>query len=480
MDWARGAALVVATMSLAGCGFFKGITNPGAAWAMNEPAPMSIVVRRAELASGVADQVDRLMGETPIDEAAREALALTQPEAQALLEAAAAEPIYAAAPGAPPFRVVPAEAWLPALAAACGADGEADSLIGLLGDEVAAAYEAVSSQGREIAALKGQIAAAEERADADGVSDADKKKIAAEIAELEEKIDALDEAYGPKVAALVKSVEKAAAAAGAEDKQRMAPIVLNLLEAVGDARDANAAAMVRYPMAMPGITDDVTAAAARFTADVIEERTGHRPDTKGLSPQVELKGFDVDLTLNGVPADALKRVSMTDLVAEVSARTSAYAGHALSLLASASETEDRLAFQAELLEAWRKGLAVQPGIAGSVDISDLEVVAKPAAPLPDGAAAGARPARSFGGLAVQVCSGATIAGKKPAAEPAAAPSAKTAQVARKTPPKKAAPSAPPARAAQRPASGPTRNASARPSDTTEWIDLPGDGAPFNP
>lgn len=478
MDWARSATLIaLAAMSLTGCGFFKGITNPGAMWAMNEPSPMSLVVRRAELATGVADQVDRLLAETPIDEASRQALALTQSDAKALMETAAAEPIYAAAPGAPPFRVVPAEAWLPTLAGACAEDGEADTLMSLLGDEVAADYAEVASQGREIAALKGKIAAAEERADADGTSDADKKKIETEIAALEKQIETLDEDHAPKAEAMVKAVKAAAAKADDAEKKIMSPIVLNLLEAVGDARDANSAAMLRYPLAMPGMTDDLTAAAGRFTADVIEERTGHRPDTKGLSPQVELKGFDVDLTLNGVPADALKSLSMTDLVAEVTTRTSAYAGHALSLLAHASETEDRLAFHSELLEAWRDGLAAQPGAEGSVDISDLEVVSKPAVPTKPGEATkGERPTRSFGGLAVAVCSGAepVIAKKAPKSD---------GKVAAKAPASKSAPkpkSAPPKNTAKRPVQGPTRNASSGPSDTTEWIDLPGDGGPVNP
>jgi hypothetical protein len=57
-----GAALSVGT----GCGALGALANPKAAWAIQEPAPMSVVVRRAEVAHATAQEVDRLLGNTGI------------------------------------------------------------------------------------------------------------------------------------------------------------------------------------------------------------------------------------------------------------------------------------------------------------------------------------------------------------------------------------------------------------------------------
>jgi hypothetical protein len=51
-----------------GCGAIKAAANPKVAWALNDPAPMSVVVRRADVAEKTAQQVDRLMTDTPADE----------------------------------------------------------------------------------------------------------------------------------------------------------------------------------------------------------------------------------------------------------------------------------------------------------------------------------------------------------------------------------------------------------------------------
>jgi hypothetical protein len=57
---------VVATGT--GCGALKAAANPKVAWAMNDPAPMSVVVRRADVAEKTAQNVDRIMTDTPIPE----------------------------------------------------------------------------------------------------------------------------------------------------------------------------------------------------------------------------------------------------------------------------------------------------------------------------------------------------------------------------------------------------------------------------
>src|SRR5438093_170776 len=48
-----------------GCGALKAAANPKVAWAVGDPAPMSVVVRRADAADTTAKEVDRLLTSTP-------------------------------------------------------------------------------------------------------------------------------------------------------------------------------------------------------------------------------------------------------------------------------------------------------------------------------------------------------------------------------------------------------------------------------
>lgn len=70
--WLRAAGsigFVVATLSVGtGCGALKAAANPKVAWALNDPAPMSVVVRRADVAEKTSQEVDRLMTETPAND----------------------------------------------------------------------------------------------------------------------------------------------------------------------------------------------------------------------------------------------------------------------------------------------------------------------------------------------------------------------------------------------------------------------------
>src|SRR5690348_17211258 len=48
-----------------GCGALKAAANPKVAWAVSDPAPMAVVVRRADAAEGTSKEVDRLLTSTP-------------------------------------------------------------------------------------------------------------------------------------------------------------------------------------------------------------------------------------------------------------------------------------------------------------------------------------------------------------------------------------------------------------------------------
>lgn len=66
---AAGTTLLLcgALTTSTGCGALSAAANPKVAWALNDPAPMSVVVRRADVAEKTAQSVDRLMTETPAD-----------------------------------------------------------------------------------------------------------------------------------------------------------------------------------------------------------------------------------------------------------------------------------------------------------------------------------------------------------------------------------------------------------------------------
>lgn len=377
-----------------GCGAVGAMTNPGSFWAIQEPAPMQVVVRRAEVAGATADQVDRLIAHTPIDEATKEAAKLSADEAKTLLTAIGGDPVYSGLQG---VRVVPAEAWLDKLAHVC-ASGEGKSAIQYLGDDVAAAYTKVSELGNEIAALEAKVELEEAAKEKEGADAAAHEKT---IADLEKQIDDKEASFEPLVEDLVGKIKTASAGLSAEDKATLTPFVASLRVAVGDAIAANQAAIVRYPLATPGISDDVQKAAARFAADSVEDQIGARPDLTGIQPDVKLEGTDVKLTLNNVPAEKIGDIKVDQLVADTSTRTTTYFGRTLSLLGYTEEVNTRLELQEKILEAWVEGL----GASGALPqgIGTLEVVAAPGGAKGDAKPAAKAKARTAGGLKVPEC-----------------------------------------------------------------------------
>lgn len=107
-------AFVCAVLTMGtGCGAIKAAANPKVAWAINDPAPMSVVVRRAEVAEKTSKEVDRLMTDTPANDDSPW-LAKVAPEKEAAtkdLTELKSHDLYVA--GA---RVVAAEVWAKELA----------------------------------------------------------------------------------------------------------------------------------------------------------------------------------------------------------------------------------------------------------------------------------------------------------------------------------------------------------------------------
>jgi hypothetical protein len=102
-----------------GCGAIAAAANPKVAWAISDPAPMSVVVRRADVAEKTAKQVDRVMTDTPANDDSAW-LATVGPQKDDATKALAdlrQHSLYAAGGPGAGARIVPAEVWAKSLAA---------------------------------------------------------------------------------------------------------------------------------------------------------------------------------------------------------------------------------------------------------------------------------------------------------------------------------------------------------------------------
>jgi hypothetical protein len=375
-------ACLGATSTTVGCGMMTAVTNPSAAFAVQEPSSLGVVVRRAEIARATSNEVDRLLGATPVAESSTwpEKVALKTDDATAMMKAASAEQVYAGTQ----TKIVPAEAWAHGLAGVCSDGSSYPNLIAASGPDAAKLYGEIVAEKRSIGKLKTALAKEEVAADADGVSDAKKAEHEKKSEALEADIDKLTAANEAKVDKLVELLKKPSPAAGPL-KEKLKTAATNLRAAVKDATIANSAAVLGFPMAVTGITTDAQKAAARFVADVVEDKTGTRPDTSTLKPDVKLEGTDVKLTLNGLTKEQLGSLDIGAVVTETTSRLGGYVALALTTPAYAAETSDLLSLQATLLDAYLAGLG---GAGTPVDLGAVAVTATaPNAPPAASAAA---------------------------------------------------------------------------------------------
>jgi hypothetical protein len=480
-----------------GCGALAAAANPKVAWAIQDPAPMSVVVRRADVAEKTALQVDRVMTDTPANDDSPW-LAKVAPEKEESTKTLAelrSHQLYAAGGPGQGARIVPAEVWAKSLAsiepktaakAAPAADAKAapaqpatpatpaaasepaepvakaaepaakggkkngkkgakpgaiakndaktddgtlagrmnkkgskkaaaapapapepeptpepaapaapapatvtvatpvaskyPSLLAAINADLGTAWAEIMEKKKAMGELKTQIAAEEAAVDAKGVSDADKKAHKKTIDGLEKQVSKIEKETDKLTDAFVPKAKTAAAKAPADVRDRFGAVLVNLRQAVDDAKTANGAAAVRYPMAATSLLDSAKQMAAVYTADVIEEKTGKRPNTQGLQPGVTLDGGKVAITLNGISQADLGKTTMGDVTSEVAARTTKWVGRAMGLLGTISATSDMLSFENDVLEALIDGFTKGGWKAPA------------AATIPDAPVAGAAPA----------------------------------------------------------------------------------------
>ncbi len=365
-----------------GCGALAALTNPEAAWAFDEPAPMSVVVRRAELAHATAEQVERLMGQTPVDDDSTwiPETSLKKDEAQALLTSAGTNDTYGSAKGQK-LRVTAAEAYVTRFSTICSSEEQHPSLLAATSPKLQSSYEDIARIQDEIGAVEAKIGDVDKALDKEGVADAEKEKLEKQKEALEAQIDKLEESYDPKVEDFVKLVREEAGKLDEAKKKSIGVAVVNLRRAVEEAKNNNSVALLRYPMAVAGLTGELEPTAKRVVADVIEEKVGKRPDMTSLKPEVKLEGTDVKLTLNGLSPSELASLSPDELLEEATLRLGGYVGRVMVLIAYADDTQRILDFQSKVLDAWLEGMKIDsatfPGAGES--LADLKVESGPAA-----------------------------------------------------------------------------------------------------
>lgn len=395
-----------------GCGALAAAANPKVAWAINDPAPMSVVVRRADVAENTAKEVDRLLTDTPAnddsawiakvapekDEATKQLGELRQHDlyvggarvvaaevwAKSLhsieskkdkpADAAAPPAAVAAAPAPEPQPVAkkeakkdgkgnkkaklddkPVEATKPAEPAAApaapaGAPKYA-SLLAAIDKELGAEWAVVIEKKRGMGDLKTDIAFLESQNDDKSVPESQKKENKAAIKELEKQVDALEKEANKLAKAFIPKAKSAAQKAPADVRDRVGPALVNLRQAVDDANIANGAAAIRYPMAASSILDSAQQMAKVYVADVIEEKTGKRPSTQSLQPGITMEGGKVAVTLNGLSASDMGKLDMGDLTKEVASRTTKWVTRAMSLMGTISTTKGVLDLEDDVLGA---------------------------------------------------------------------------------------------------------------------------------
>jgi len=401
-----------------GCGAIKAAANPKVAWALNDPAPMSVVVRRADVAEKTAQQVDRLMTDTPADESSEwigkvapekdkatsqlvelrkhelymqnvkivaaevwaKQLADTAPKAKA--GPAAPAPAPAAEPVAKDAKAdkgdkkkngkvakndkaddkkqskkAPSDAK-PEVAPAPAAPtttGKYPSILAAIDKDLGEAYAAIMENKKTIGELKGEMAKLDAANDEKGITDAAKKANKERIDAIDKQVDKIDDETSKMAKDFIAKAKAAAQKTPAPMREKIGPVLVVLQKAVDDANIANGAAAVRYPLAATTLIDSAKQMVGVYAADVIEEKTGKRPSMAGLQPGLTLEDGKPQVTLNGLNSADMGKLSMGELTSEVAKRTGAWMKRTAGLLGTISSTKEVLEFEDDVLDALLSG-----------------------------------------------------------------------------------------------------------------------------
>jgi hypothetical protein len=190
--WAGSAFVIAASLSTGtGCSALGAAANPKVAWAISDPAPMSVVVRRADAATATSKEVDRLLTATPAnpDSDWIANVAPSKDDAKANVNTVGAMPMYAQTKA----RVVPAEVWVRTLPNLKCDSGQYPSLLAFVDPTLADAYAKIMAKKQEVADLKAEKLEEEKAADGKDVAADEKKTHQDKAAALDKQIDTEDD-----------------------------------------------------------------------------------------------------------------------------------------------------------------------------------------------------------------------------------------------------------------------------------------------
>jgi hypothetical protein len=349
-----GAVLSTAT----GCGALSAMGNPKVAWAVTDPAPMSIVVRRADAAQATTVQVDRLLTATPTG-ADSDWLAKVAPdpaEAAGDMKALSQDPMYMKSHA----RVVASEVWIRTLPGVQSGGGDHPNLLSAIDQSLGDQYADIMTKKQEIGALAAQIEEEKSAADAKDASPDDKKNHSDAAAKLAKTKSDKESEVSPLQKTFLASVKTMAAKVPADQQAKFTPAVLNLLAALDDADIANGAAAVRFPLAIRSMGDSIKEVVPVLAADVVEEKTGNRPIPANIHADVTLNGSSVAVTLTGIAPADLGSLDMGDLTKEVITRAGKWVLHATTILGTVNSTKETLNFEHDALSQIMAGFAPPP------------------------------------------------------------------------------------------------------------------------
>jgi hypothetical protein len=358
-----------------GCGVMTALTNPKAAWALSEPAPMTVILRRGDAARATADNVDRLMNGTPVDATSRwiPKLVVKKADVEASLKDIGSDPDYVVPPGAK-LRVVQAEGWARVLSGVCPHEAKYTSLFASVGPDVESAYGDVSADAELIASLKGSKEDEQSDIDDKATSDEDREAHRKKKQEIEELIVKTQTEYRAKLDAFIAKLKEGAAKAPPEAKKQMPVALVALKHAVDDAKLANSVAILRYPLALPAMPQELKVHAKRVLADSVQAKTGHRPNLDNADPKVTFEDGEVKFTLAGMPPEALGGLKPEALLDDVVGKTEDYVDRVLTFTSYVSDTQELLDLESEVIKAGMEGFDVDESkTAAGDDLSDVKV-----------------------------------------------------------------------------------------------------------
>jgi hypothetical protein len=363
LAWMRnvvlGLVLGAGAMSTMGCAMLGAVTNPKVGAALNEDASMYVVLRRAKTAETIANSVDSAMAKMPGEGDDGWMKTLSEPTDLLKDEMTKESKRHHYAGAHAPIRVLPAEGWAHVLPDAVQ-KGSGRTLFAMIGQSLVDQYGAVADLQKQIGDLRGKIEENKVEMKKDGESDDDKNRLSKENDDLDSKADKLEEQVHPLQDKLIDAARDAAGKAQlGDDGKKVVEVVARLRQALDDAKTSNGSALVGYPRAIPGLQNTLKGTVISFVLEYVEEKTGKVVDTSHIQPDVKLDGMTPQISINGLTADDLGKLSIGDLTSAVLDKTKQFVSDAFALPGRVGRTSEMLTLESKVLTAIEDGLKTE-------------------------------------------------------------------------------------------------------------------------